>query len=264
MSLLVVTPTLGHSPWLEETVASVSNHAPDAVHVLVCPEREVAPLRARFPRLVITAEPSPSRGMYAAINAGVVQPNWDFFTYLNDDDRWEPGIQAATSVAAAPDTTTGVLYGRVRLIRENGAPAGELPVARQPADLRSLLARGIIPFAQPGMLVRRSLLEKLGGFDAGFRSAGDLDLCVRALQAGTRFAFVPRVVAAFRLRTGQLSKDASVVATETARALAPLRRAPISGDRTALLRFRAGNLAVYLDRFRRHGWARMSAVYRKA
>ena len=86
-----------------------------------------------------------------------------------------------------------------------------LPVARRGQDLPALLARGIMPLAQPGTVIRRSLVERLGGFDETFRSAGDLDFFVRALAAGARFEFVDARVADFRLHAGQLSKNRAEV-----------------------------------------------------
>jgi N-acetylglucosaminyl-diphospho-decaprenol L-rhamnosyltransferase len=45
------------------------------------------------------------------------------------------------------------------------------------------------------LLLRREMLDKLGGFDAGFRLYGeDIDLCYRAAKAGWERWFVPQAV----------------------------------------------------------------------
>ena len=69
MKLLVVTPTLGDSPWLTETVESVARCAAGARHVLVTRADRVTELAARFPEAQVVAESG--AGMYAAINAGL-------------------------------------------------------------------------------------------------------------------------------------------------------------------------------------------------
>jgi hypothetical protein len=161
--------------------------------------------------------------------------------------------------ALARRAEVGVAYGRVRLIGAKGESLGAHPVARRGSDLTALLARGTMPLAQPGTVIRRSLIEQLGGFDETFRSAGDLDFFVRALMAGARFAFANSWVASFRLHAGQLSKHRHEVDAETARALQPLAHAPRS--LAALLRFRLGNAGVYCDRVRRHGWLSMRELY---
>jgi hypothetical protein len=152
-----------------------------------------------------------------------------------------------------------VVFGRVKLLDAASARIGELPVARRGTDVGALWAHGIIPFAQPGTLIRRGIWDKVGGFDLSYRNAGDLDFFVRAHAAGARFAFVDAEVAAFRLSAGQLSKRRAEVEAESARAL---RIIPTqSASRAALWRFRLGNLGVYFRRIRRHGWVSMRELY---
>jgi GT2 family glycosyltransferase len=151
------------------------------------------------------------------------------------------------------------MFGRVELIDGRGARIGELPVVRRAADVAPLFAQNVIPFAQPGTVIRRRLWEKIGGFDEGYRVAGDTDFFVRALASGARFGFWNDLVASFRLSAGQLSKRRVDVEAETTRALRS-----ISGRRPNLgawWRFRLGNLAVYFERIRRHGWVSMREIY---
>ena len=112
MKILVITPTLGESPWLAETVASVATLAAPHEHVLVAPAATVPALAARFPGVTVTAEPG--GGMYAAINAGVAAAReWDAFTYINDDDLLLPGFAAAVAAMAGRGTQALLAYGRV-------------------------------------------------------------------------------------------------------------------------------------------------------
>ena len=257
--LLVVTPTLGQSPWLDETVASVASLPRACRHVLVCPAAVRANLERRFPQAQVMADPG--GGMYAAINAGIAAvPDWDAFTYLSDDD-----VLCAEGTATAwqrleRDPQTEVVYGRVSLIDAQGAPQGWLPVTHRPGDLAGLMARGIMPLAQPGTWLRPVLLKRLGGFDETFRLAGDLDLFSRAVAGGARFDFVPVEVARFRLHASQLSKNEQAGDEEKKRALSRWADAP--APRSALMRFRRDNLTVYLDRIRRHGFVSMRRIYR--
>lgn len=248
---LVVTPTLGQSPWLGETVASVAALPRACRHVLVCPAAMRAELATRFPDTLVVEEPV-GGGMYAAINAGIAAvPEWTGFTYINDDDVLvADGFAKALALRAAqPDAD--LLYGRVVLVDAAGARLGALPVATTPADLPALLVSRIMPLAQPGTWISRRIWDQLKGFDESYRLAGDLDFFVRALAAGARFAFVDASVAAFRIRAGQLSKQGELMEQETVRALRTL--AGVSASLGARWRFRLGNLGVYVERVRRHG-----------
>jgi hypothetical protein len=256
---LVITPTLGQSPWLDETVASVAGLPRACRHVLVCPGSVRAELERRFPHAQVVTEPG--GGLYAAINAGIAAaPEGDALTYLNDDDVLCAGGTARAWQRLEEDARTDVVYGKVSLIDAAGAGQGWLPVAHRPGDLASLLARGIVPLAQPGTWLRPAMLKRLGGFDASFRLAGDLDFFSRALAGGAQFDFVPAEVARFRLHPAQLSKNERAGDDEKARALTRWADAPRSIS--ALLRFRRDNLPGYLDRVRRLGFVSMRRIYR--
>ncbi|RMG13096.1 MAG: hypothetical protein D6731_12820 [Planctomycetota bacterium] len=44
---------------------------------------------------------------------------------------------------------------------------------------------------QPCSVVRRSVFERIGGFDASYRIAGDAEFFIRAREAGVRFRYLP-------------------------------------------------------------------------
>src|SRR4051812_41225063 len=86
--LLVVTPTLGSSVYLDQTVESVTSQSINILHVLVTPESMVAPLQARYRHAVVLADAGKEAGLYGAINVALTDLNqeWEWFTYINDDD----------------------------------------------------------------------------------------------------------------------------------------------------------------------------------
>jgi hypothetical protein len=258
MKLRIVTATRGESPYWAETVASVAALKATAEHVVVCPAEKQAQVGGEGRAFTLVAQHRP--GLYPKINQALREPGeWDAFTWINDDDVLRaPGFgRLAEWMQANPETDIG--YGRVDLIDGRSGQVGDLPTARNPDDLGALFARGVIPFAQPGTIIRRRAYEQLGGIDESYRIVGDMDFFVRAVAAGVRFGFVDEHVASFRLNAGQLSKRTDEVAAETARALRPLQdRAARFG---ALARFRLANLGVYADRIRRHGFVSMRELY---
>src|SRR4051812_6367293 len=94
--LLVVTPTLGESPFLDQTVASIEAQPLHIEHVIATPGRKVAELAARYPDATVVADAGRLGGIYGAINAGIQAASakfkWDWFTYINDDDTLLPGF----------------------------------------------------------------------------------------------------------------------------------------------------------------------------
>jgi hypothetical protein len=260
MKLLVITPTLGDSPWLAACTASVAACAGDHVHVLVCPAGKVVTLRRRLPALVVVPEPVPGRGMYAAINAGLgAVAEWDAFTYLNDDDLLRPRFAAgvARAEAAVRAAQPLLVYGRVRLIDAQGRRLGAIPVSPWPRLNRALYALRLEPVFQHGTLVTRAAYRRIGGFDETLRFCGDSEFLARACVAGIPAVRIWGEVAAFRVRPGQFTQDRGAMVAERSRVDAQLALvAPRPSWRHWLARlvFRTANLAVYAERLCRHGW----------
>jgi glycosyltransferase involved in cell wall biosynthesis len=261
MKLLVVTPTLGESPWLAETVASVAAVAVAGVEVtqvLVAPEAKRASLATRFPKITVVAEPGGNLGMYAAINAGLAAAGgWEAFTYLNDDDLLRPDFATVARAAAAGGRPL-VAYGGVRLIGADGRRLGAIPISPAPALNRALYAQRLEPVYQHGTVATRAVFDAIGGFDATLRFCGDSEFLARAWVRGIPFERATRrEVAAFRLRPGQATKNRPAMIAERARVdekhglLAPL---PVAELRRARWRFRCANLAIYAERIARHGF----------
>jgi glycosyltransferase involved in cell wall biosynthesis len=257
MKTLVVTPTLGESAWLADTVASVAAQRSACIHVLVAPAPAVAALAARFPHT--TVAPESGEGMYAAINAGLrAARDWDAFTYINDDDRLLPRFSAVVDTAARHDNEALVVYGGVQLIDARGRRLGAIPISPRPAFNRSLYAQRIEPVYQHGTLFTRKAVEQLGGFDESFRFCGDSELLARACIKGVPFARAPRgEVAAFRLRAGQLTKNRAALTAERIRVdeklgllVSPLTEIHHRARRA----FRIANAAIYIERILRHGF----------
>jgi hypothetical protein len=257
MRIRIVTATRGQSPFWAATADSIAALAPRAEHVVVAAPAVARALSAAASRPRLVPEVGP--GLYPNVNAGAAAAGeWDAVTWLNDDDVLAPGFGTLVArMEREPDI--GIAFGRVALIDGGSRRVGELPVAHRVADLPALLAQGIVPFAQPGTLIRRAMWERVGGVDTSYRLAGDLDFFVRALAQNVRFEFVNAEVAAFRLSAGQLSKRREEVERETGRALQPLTST--SRSRAARWRFRLANLPTYLSRVRRHGWISMRELY---
>src|SRR5439155_17261100 len=107
-------------------------------------------------------------------------------------------------------------------------------------------------------IATRAVVTKLGPFDATFRFCGDSEFLARACIAGVPFVCATkRVVAAFRLRAGQLTKNLPVMLAEHNRLYEKLdlpAKRITAQHRWARLVFRVANLPVYAERIARHGF----------
>jgi GT2 family glycosyltransferase len=265
MNLLIITPTLNNSPYLEETIASVRNYAPGAEHILSAPSGEVAALRARYPDLRVVVDQGREGGMYGAINAGIeaAQTDWQWFTYINDDDVLAPGFTRMLEAQQRDQAPPGFVYGVVTQIDAEGAELYPISVCPWASLLSYLFPSQVSPISQQGMLIQRAALDQVGLLDSSFKYAGDMELWCRLYTSGVRFEFYNQHVAGFRVWGSQLSKDQQPFEVEKVR----IRELYFSAPHPLVLGcvqtlFRLYNIPNYIRRIRRLGWKTSDQVMR--
>jgi hypothetical protein len=257
--LLIVTPTLGQSPFLDRTVAGILALPVPFKHFMVCPASVVGDLTGRFPHATVFADAGREAGLYGAINIALeaAGEDWEWFTYINDDDELGPDFGRMAQRHFGAPSPEPVVYGKVRLIDEQNGTLGFVTLERRPAFIPTVLRAGISPLNQQGMLFHRDVVRELRQFDTKYRLCADLDFWARALAAGHTFRYYPEEVGRFRIRRGQISGDVNVTKREQdeiARRHFPGAGGALNGF-MAKWRYRVCNLPNYLARSRRSGWS---------
>jgi len=256
-TLLVVTPTLGTSPYLEETIRGVQALPFSVKHLLAVPQPMVVTLQEKYPGCLVVPDAGKAGGIYGALNKALENAgdDWDWFTYINDDDLLGEDFASVFLKHIRQPDPAPVVYGNVRLIDDKGARLGTITTENNPAYIPALLQQGTSPLNQQGMLFQRECVRKLGGFDLQYKLCADLDFWARALAGGFAFRFYPAELGRFRIREGQLSGNILLTREELTRITAahfPQTVSPL-GKKWAKVRYRWINLPRYLERFRRSG-----------
>ena len=144
-------------------------------------------------------------GMEEASNRGLSATKSEFFAIHDDDDTWKPEFLAVTVAALRerPDASA-VVTGVIR-VHETFTKGRVWPVRNEMFHLTAdrLTAEGMIgnnTFPPVAALFRRSLLDRVGGFDSSLPVLGDWEFNLRALTVGP-FVFLPRRLANYHTRT---------------------------------------------------------------
>lgn len=214
--VLVVVPTLGERlEYLRETLMSIrAQNVPTKVAIVVpVGNQGVADLGREF-QCELVADPGSLPG---AINKGV-RESWgseEFVTWLNDDDLLEPGSLAATMSLLERDPMSVCAYGACRYIDDNGR---FLWLNKAGPWANRILSWGPDLIPQPGMLVRFTAWQSVGGLNEAYRFAFDLDLLLRLREHG-RLSDTGVVVSSFRWHADSLTVgDRTQSLTESERA----------------------------------------------
>lgn len=164
--------------------------------------------------------PRPNRGLGYLYNEGARAARGELLLLLNNDvvldarclERLAVELVRSPTLFAADPTQLGpggsLVHGRATLRRG--------PLLRQPLpgfrlDLRALVERPTATVSANGaaMLVRRSRLLELGGFDETmFLDFEDLDLCWRAWSRGWASVHVPDAIVHHRVGVATRASDA--------------------------------------------------------
>lgn len=204
----VVVPTFNQARFLGEALRSVCDQTVPDWEVLVInnhSEDETEDVVRSIEDRRIALTNFHNRGVIAASrNVGISKARGEWVAFLDSDDSWLPNYLERCMALADEADVIGVTIamerdGEVQKILRAG------PAHR--ATFRYLLYNG--PCLTPsGTIVRRELLEKVGGFseDPAFATGEDHDLWLKLAAQGARFQFVDDPLVRYRLHDSNSSR----------------------------------------------------------
>ena len=249
-SILVVTATLGDRNTLKETIGSVRRIGGDKVqHVIICPDEKVVYLKKLYSgdNLIVEPQPDNIRGIYKVLNYAFRKyaRDYDYVTFLNDDDYWLPGY--SNIIIRALECNDDLVYGRTIYIDEYGNRICQMTTSRYFKLFLDYWKFGIVMLTQQSVLFKSSLFFKIGGFYEDFKLVSDTKFWIDiSLISSLKYNFVNRECAAYRIMKDQLSSNKSLLLKENSE-----MRALYKSIRTksyAGLLYRLENIMIYVKR----------------
>jgi GT2 family glycosyltransferase/glycosyltransferase involved in cell wall biosynthesis len=142
-------------------------------------------------------------GFARTCNRGAEAAHGEQIVFLNNDTLPQPGWLAPLIERVESEPDVGIVGARLLYadgtiqhaglaISRSGLPyhiyrgaPNDLPAVTRPRDLQAVTGAC--------MLVRREIFQVCGGFDTGYRNGSeDVELCLRAREAGWRVVYEPR------------------------------------------------------------------------
>ena len=198
-----VIPCFNQGPYLREAVDSLTSQQGGPPRIVVVDDGSTDAVTAE----ALSALPGSVRlvrqrnsGVAVARNRGFAETDTPYVLFLDADDRLAPGALEALREPLQADERSGFAYGHQRFF---GELSGEMRFP--PYDPYRLLDRHLIG---PTALMRRELVEDVGGYDPAFRRYEDWEIWINALAHGWRGVRVDRVTHEYRRTSGsKLSAD---------------------------------------------------------
>lgn len=188
----VVIPTFGRPEKLRRAVSSVLAQTYKNVEIIVVddnnpdsPHRvETEAVMREFCILgnVVYLQHETNKNGSAARNTGFKASKGKYVMFLDDDDEFLPKkIEAQVECLSRLDNSWGACYTRY-LRKQNGKIVARGAETRQGHLLREVMMRNIFVHAGSNLMIRRSIIEEIGGFDESFLRNQDLEFLCRILS----------------------------------------------------------------------------------
>jgi len=140
----------------------------------------------------------PDDGISDALNKGVARSSGEYLVFLHADDYFFDELsteRALRSIEKNTDLIALDIFFEAKDGRRRGKSRGF-----------NFYTNFKMPFYHPGVLCKRSLFDKLGGFDPSFKIAMDYDFFLRAYESNSSYSIEPEVLTVFR-NTGISSRE---------------------------------------------------------
>jgi len=218
----VVIPFLDTERFLEEAVASVLAQSYRPLELILIDggssDRSAGiakRLARRHPQVRVLRMPA-NRGSSAARNRGLYEATGRFVTFLDSDDVMVKDRLALQVEYLIEHPQTDVVVCGERSVEEPDSPTDLMRQRRSRSDGAH--------FHIMSMMVRRSALDRVGGFDPSIQAGQDLDWMFRAGRAGLVIGRIDTAVNRPRTPGGHLGPHPA-----PSRALLNRRRESVNG-----------------------------------
>jgi glycosyltransferase involved in cell wall biosynthesis len=210
--LTIVTPSFNQGEFIEETIGSVLQQGyPNLEYIIIdggSTDGSVNIIR-KYERWLSYWVSEPDRGQAHAINKGLERATGQIVGFINSDDTYLPQAFATIAEAFIQNPQVGWLCG-VCLVRDERTGDTTRLKPEVPVDATQWLFKPSgrpYCFPQPGVFLRKSLVDEMGLFREDLKYSFDYEYFQRILLADQRPLELDAVVAQFRVHN--TSKTAS-------------------------------------------------------
>jgi glycosyltransferase involved in cell wall biosynthesis len=220
----VVIPTYNRRRFIAEAVDSALGQTWSDLEVIVVDDGStddtVALLDRRFGRKIRVVRLPTNRGQSTARNMGVAVATGEVVAFLDSDDVWLPH-KLERQLPLFDDPAVQLVHGWIEPIDEAGLVLGHLTedlqqrferALRRGYDYAGVTEQWCMMWTS-AVVIRRSLLETIGGFDPQLSDFEDWDLFWHCALHGT-IATAPEPLVGYRVHPGNMSKDLRVEAPD--------------------------------------------------
>jgi glycosyltransferase len=197
----LITATYNSRATIADTIRSVTSQTySDIEHVIIdgSSTDDTLEIVRSTPNRISKIISEPDKGIYDALNKGIINSCGDIIGILHSDDLLASDIIIEEICRKFVQTTADIVYGDLIYVRNMNKDIIVRYWRSRPFD-RSLLYKGWMP-AHPTMFIRREVYMKYGQYDLQYNISSDYDLILRLMQIrDLKFEYLPIVITKMRM-----------------------------------------------------------------
>jgi alpha-1,6-rhamnosyltransferase len=178
-----VMPVFDGEAFLEPAIESVLAQDYERFELVVCDDGSTdrtPQILDRYPKVTVVRQAN--RGTAAARNAAIAVAGVDLVAFFDADDLWPPHRLSSQAEYLRSHPEVACVLGRQEWINP-------------PVWLRRDTAYGDLDgVPMMSAMIRRTVLDELGGFDPSYRTGEDTDLLIRLRGRGLRLEVLDEIV----------------------------------------------------------------------
>lgn len=237
LKISVITAVFNRADYIAAAVQSVQRQRwPKVEHVVIDGASTDGTLQVL--QRCLTAQAvwvsEPDKGIYDALNKGLARATGDVIGLMHSDDFFADDNVLERVAAAFADPLVDAAYGDLDYVAKDDTSriirrwrSGEYNAAK--------LARGWMP-PHPTLYLRRSVIERWGGYDTRYKIAADYDAILRYFGRGQiRVVYIPHVFVKMRVG-GESNRSLARIWLKTREDYMALRRNGVGGVGALILK----------------------------
>lgn len=264
-SVTVIIPAFNRVDYIDQTINSVLEQTCHNVELIVVDDGSTdgtyEKIKSYGDRLtLLTHENHTNKGQSAAINLGLLSATGKYVAILDSDDYWALNKLEIQVDYLEKHPDVGLVYTNGFAVDASGDFLYHIYAGShvEHNDPNNVLLDCYILLPQ-NSLVRKSVYDRLSGFNESYRAAQDHDMLIRISEKAT-FAYLPAKLFYYRVHDDSISKKGQRVRwtngfkiLENAKKRYPYKASTIR-KRKALLNYRVGICCVAEKRLVKSAW----------
>ncbi len=139
-------------------------------------------------------------GVQHCRNLGLSFSKYDYICFVDDDDVWEP-YKLEAQIQSMNGSDFSLCYSDAYIIDDNGKVLEEWVAEEPERAVIGILRECFIP--SPSIMLKKSILIDVGGFDGKFPSCQDWDAWTRVILSNPKIVKVSQPLVRYRKHQGE-------------------------------------------------------------